>query len=119
MITKQEIIEYINDIMEDNKDMSIPVQAGAYYAALSIVRIHLESESIINTFESSWIDRAEQERTELCNRICNLTAFLKDSKKIEDLSPHMLYLLNEQLNIMNQYHYILEERIKEGKKNEN
>lgn len=116
MITKQEIIQYINDIIADNKDMSIPVQAGAYYAALSVVRIHLESESIINTFENSWIDRAEQERTELCNRICNLTKFLKDPEKIVDLSNHMLYLLSEQLKVMNEYNYILEERIKEGKK---
>lgn len=116
MITKQEIIDFIDEIIEENREKTIPEQAGAYSAALSIVRIHLESESIVNTFESEWTNKVEQEKMELCNRICNLTAFLKDSEKTADLSSHMLYLLNEQLNIMNQYHYILEERLKEAKK---
>lgn len=118
MITKGEIIDYIDEIIEDNKEKTIPEQAGAYYAALSVVRIHLKSESIANTFENTWVNKVEQEKMEICNRICNLTNFLKDTKNIDELSPHMLYLLSEQLRIMNQYHYILEERIKEGEKND-
>lgn len=116
MITKGEIIEYIDEIIEDNKEKTIPEQAGAYYAALSIVKIHLESESIINTFENQWMNKVEQEKKEICNRICNLSDFLKKDENIAKLSPHMLYLLSEQLRIMNHYHYILEERIKEGEK---
>lgn len=116
MITKQEIIDFIDEIIEENREKTIPEQAGAYSAALSIVKIHLESESIVNVFESGWTNKVEQEKMELCNRICNLTHFLKDNEKTADLSSHMLYLLSEQLNIMNQYHYILEERLKEANK---
>lgn len=116
MITKQELINYIDEILEESSEKTIPEQAGAYCAALTIVKIHLESESIVNTFETHWTNKVEQEKMELCNRICNLTDFLKDPEKIDELSTHMLYLLNEQLKIMNQYHYILEERLKEANK---
>lgn len=114
MINKQELIQYIDEILESSSEKTIPEQAGAYYAALSIVKIQLESESIINTFESQWNNKVEQEKMELCNRICNLTDYLKDTEKTADLSAHMLYLMGEQLKIMKQYHYILEERLKEG-----
>lgn len=117
MTTKQELIQYIDEIIEDNSEKTIPEKAGAYYAALTFVKIHLESESIANTFENQWINKLEQEKMEICNRICNLTDFLKDNEKTADLSSHMLCLLREQLNVMNEYHYILEERIKEGEKN--
>lgn len=118
MITKGEIIDYIDKIIEDNKEKTIPEQAGAYYAALSVVKIHLESESIISTFENEWVNKAEQEKMEIRNRICNLSDFLKNDENIAKLSSHMLYLLSEQLNIMNHYYYILEERIKEGEKHD-
>lgn len=116
MITKQELIQYIDEILEGSREKTIPGQAGAYCAALTIVKIQLESESISNTFEPQWTNKVEQEKMELCSRICNLTDFLKDTEKSADLSPHMLYLLSEQLNIMKQYHYILGERLKEANK---
>lgn len=115
MITKGEIINYIDEIIKDNKEKTIPEQAGAYYAALSVVKIHLESESIANTFENEWLNKVEQEKMEIHSRICNLIDFLGNDKKTKDLSPHMLCLLREQLKVMSHY-YILEERIKAGEK---
>lgn len=113
MITKQELIQYIDEIIEGCSGKTIPEKAGAYCAALTVVKTHLECESIVNTFESQWTNKVEQEKMELCNRICNLTDFLKDTEKTADLSPHMLYLLRDQLKTMKQYYYILEARLKE------
>ena len=112
MISKQELIQYIEKIIEGSRYKSIPEQSGAYYAALIIVWTHLECESISNSSESGWTDRVEKEKTELYNRICKLADFLKDGEKIADLSPQMLHLLSEQLKAMKQYYYILEERIR-------
>ena len=51
MITKGEIIEYIDKIIEDSREKTIPEQSGAYHAALLVIKTHLKFETITNTFE--------------------------------------------------------------------
>ena len=51
MITKGEIIRYIDGIIEENREKTMSEQHGAYYAALLVIATHLKCETITNTLE--------------------------------------------------------------------
>lgn len=65
---------------------------------------------------SNWLERVIQEKEELDIRIDKLTQFMHTAPGNDMISVHML--LSEQLIRMKRYSYLLEERIKEGEKNE-
>ena len=56
--------------------------------------------------------RVEQELAELNEKIVNLTAFLFGGDIVNmDISEHMRFLLRRQLNIMQEYADVLQERL--------
>lgn len=57
--------------------------------------------------------RVEQELAELNEKIVKLTAFLFGGDIVNmDISEHMRFLLRKQLNIMQEYADVLQERLK-------
>ena len=57
--------------------------------------------------------RVEQELAELNEKIVKLTAFLFGGDIVDmDISDHMRFLLRRQLNVMQEYADILQERLR-------
>ena len=57
--------------------------------------------------------RVEQELAELNEKIVNLTAFLFGGDIVNmDISDHMRFLLRRQLNVMQEYADVLQERLR-------
>ena len=57
--------------------------------------------------------RVEQELAELNERILKLTAFLFGGDIVNmDISDHMRFLLRRQLNVMQEYADVLQERLR-------
>lgn len=57
--------------------------------------------------------RVEQELAELNEKIVKLTVFLFGGDIVNmDISDHMRFLLRRQLNVMQEYAYVLQERLR-------
>ena len=52
-VMNENLIGYIDDILDEYKDQEIAKQAGAYEAALYMIKIHLEILNKSNTPESN------------------------------------------------------------------
>lgn len=64
----------------------------------------------------SWLERVREEKKDLDDKIAKLESFMQTVPNNLDISIHSMYLLSEQLVIMQRYSYVLGERIKEGEK---
>ena len=56
--------------------------------------------------------RVEQELEELNEKIVKLTSVLFDDHIVMDISDNMRFLLRRQLNVMQEYSYVLRERLR-------
>lgn len=57
------------------------------------------------------IDRMLAEKSELAEKVVNLTKFICSNPTFKTLSEREQNLMREQCNVMSQYHDILDERI--------